>query len=281
MKDKIALVTGASSGIGRATVEALLAAGCTVFATARRMNRLATLASRGARILPLDVTDDVSMRTAVNNILAEVGRIDILINNAGYGCYGSLEDVPMEDARRQFEVNLFGLARLTQLVIPHMRQQRSGRIVNVTSVGAKIYGPLGSWYHASKYGVEGLSDCLRLELKPFGIDVIMVEPAGTLTEWGGIATESLLKNSGHSDYAAAARGTVRILHATENPRYASPPKIVARGILRALQARRPKARYPLGKGARLVVALRKFFSDRMMDGVIRLFLKIPSQPGSG
>ena len=156
MKDKIALVTGASSGIGRATVEALLGEGCTVFATARRMDRLALLASRGARILALDVTDDASMRTAVNTIIAEAGRIDILINNAGYGCYGALEDVPMEQARRQFEVNLFGLARLIQLVIPHMRRQHSGRIINVASIGAKIYEPLGSWYHASKYGVEGL-----------------------------------------------------------------------------------------------------------------------------
>ena len=173
---KTVLITGASSGIGKATTEKLLDDGYTVYASARSTDKLKYLKARGAEILELDVTQDESMKSGVDRIKSECGRLDILINNAGYGSYGALEDVPMEEARHQFEVNVFGLGRLTQLVLPQMREQSFGKIVNITSVGGKIYEPLGSWYHASKFAVEGLSDCLRLELQPFGIDVIIVEP---------------------------------------------------------------------------------------------------------
>ena len=180
--DKTAFVTGASAGIGEATARALLAAGYRVFAGARRLDRMAGLAAAGATLLKLDLTDDVSIVAAVNTIKNEAGRIDVLVNNAGYGSYGALEDVPLDEARRQFEVNVFGLARLCQLVLPTMRAQKSGKIVNVTSIGGKIWEPLGAWYHATKFAVEGMSDCLRMELAPFGVDVIVIEPGAIKTE---------------------------------------------------------------------------------------------------
>jgi len=157
---KTVLITGASSGIGAETVKALLAVGHTVYAGARRLDRMKSLADAGERLLALDVTDDASMTIAVQTILREAGRIDVLINNAGYGSYGALEDVPPEEARRQFDVNIFGLARLTQLVLPTMRAQRSGRIINISSIGGKFGEPFGCWYHATKFAVEGLSDSL-------------------------------------------------------------------------------------------------------------------------
>ena len=168
--NKTAFVTGASAGIGEATARALLAAGYRVFAGARRLDRMAELAAAGATLLKLDLTDDASIVAAVNAIKSEAGRIDVLVNNAGYGSYGALEDVPLSEGRRQFEVNVFGLARLCQLVLPMMRAQKSGKIVNITSIGGKIWEPLGGWYHATKFAVEGLSDCLRVEVARFGID---------------------------------------------------------------------------------------------------------------
>ena len=149
----------------------------------------------------MDVTDEESMRSGVDQILADEGRIDVLVNAAGYGSYGAVEDVPLSEARNQFEVNLFGAARLTQLVLPGMREQHSGTIVNITSMGGKIYTPLGAWYHATKHALEALSDCLRMELKPFGIDVVVIEPGGIRTEWPGIAAEKVRAVSGSGPYA--------------------------------------------------------------------------------
>ncbi len=199
--DRVALVTGASSGIGAATARRLARAGFVVYGAARRLDRLAELSGDGVRPLPLDVTADDSMTAAVEQVLADTGRIDVLVNNAGYGSYGAIEDVPMDEARRQIEVNLFGLARMTQLVIPGMRVRGGGRIVNVTSMGGKITTPFGGWYHASKFAVEGLPDALRTELAPFGIDVVVIEPGGTRTEWGGIAMDTAQAASGDGPYA--------------------------------------------------------------------------------
>src|SRR5512139_4283396 len=173
---RVALVTGGSSGIGECTVRELLDAGFVVYAVARRVERMQALSEAGAHVFAMDVTDDDSMVAGVQRIIDEQGRIDVLVNNAGYGSYGAVEDVPIDEARRQFEVNVFGLARLTQLVTPHMRRRESGTIVNISSIGGKIYEPLGSWYHATKFAVEGLSDSLRVELKPHGIDVVIIEP---------------------------------------------------------------------------------------------------------
>jgi len=266
--NKTAFVTGASAGIGAATAFALLAAGYRVFAGARRLDRMAALAAAGATLIKLDLTDDATIVAAVDAIKNASGRIHILVNNAGYGSYGALEDVPLDEARRQFEVNVFGLARLCQLVLPTMRAQKSGKIVNVTSIGGKIWEPLGAWYHATKFAVEGLSDCLRVEAARFGIDVIVIEPGAIRTEWAGIAREGLLRTSGGSAYAKIAQRHARMLGTAETSRLASPPDVVARTIVRAVSAQRPRTRYATGGGARTLLLLRKILSDRMFDRLI-------------
>jgi NADP-dependent 3-hydroxy acid dehydrogenase YdfG len=266
---KIALVTGASSGIGEATARALMAADYKVFAGARRLDRMAGLAAAGATLLKLDVTDDVSTVAAIEAIKTGAGRLDVLVNNAGYGSYGALEDVPLDEARRQFDVNVFGLARLCQLVLPIMRAQKSGKIVNITSVGGKIWEPLGSWYHATKFAVEGLSDCLRAEVEGFGIDVIIIEPGAIRTEWAGIARDGLLQTSGSGAYAEQAKGHARLLAAADTSSLASPPTVVAKTIVRAVGARRPKTRYATGGGARTILFLRTILPDRMFDRLMR------------
>lgn len=270
---KTVLVTGASSGIGKATAEKLLNDGYVVYASARDIDKLKHLKSKGAEVLELDVTHDESMKLAVDRIIREQGRLDVLINNAGYGSYGALEDVPIEEARHQFEVNVFGLGRLTQLVLPYMREQSFGKIINITSVGGKIYEPLGSWYHASKFAVEGLSDCLRLELKPFGIDVIIIEPGPIKTEWGAIAIEKLMQMSGHTAYATAAQTGAQLLALSHNETVASHPKVIANTISKVLRAKCPKARYAVGTGAALLVTFRKFASDAMMDRLMRFIIQ--------
>jgi NAD(P)-dependent dehydrogenase (short-subunit alcohol dehydrogenase family) len=268
---KTVLVTGASAGIGEETVKGLLGAGYTVYAGARRLDRMQPLAVAGARLLALDVTDDTSLTTAVNTILQEAGRIDVLINNAGYGSYGALEDVPLEEGRRQFDVNLFGLARLIQLVLPTMRAQHSGRIINVSSIGGKLGEPFGSWYHATKFAVEGLSDSLRMELYPFGIDVVVIEPGAILTEWNRIAREGLMKYSGDGAYRDGARAHAKMMASADQGSFPSPPSVVAKTIVKAVQARKPKTRYATGGGASLILFLRRVLSDRAFDATMRMF----------
>jgi len=266
---QVALVTGASSGIGEAIARRLLAGGWTVYAGARRVDRMSPLAQAGARLLDLDVTDDASMVAAVEGILADTGRIDALVNNAGYGSYGAMEDVPLAEGRRQFEVNVFGLARLMQLVAPHMRRQRSGRILNVASMGGKIHEPMGSWYHATKFAVEGMSDCVRMELEPFGVDVVVIEPGAIQSEWNAIARESLLRTSGSTAYAEQARISAGLLAGADKDT-ASPPTVVADSAWLAVTARKPKTRYLMGGGAKLLVGLRWLLSDRAFDRVMRM-----------
>jgi NAD(P)-dependent dehydrogenase (short-subunit alcohol dehydrogenase family) len=185
--DRVALVTGGSSGIGERTAIRLKEAGFTTYAVARRVDRMRDLERAGVGTFAMDVTDDASMTSGIGRIVGEHGRLDVLVNNAGYGSYGAVENVPIDEARRQFEVNVFGAARLTQLVTPGMRERGAGRIINVSSIGGKFYEPLGAWYHATKFAVEGFSDSLRLELAPYGIRVVIVEPGPVRTEWNAIA----------------------------------------------------------------------------------------------
>jgi NAD(P)-dependent dehydrogenase (short-subunit alcohol dehydrogenase family) len=265
---KVALVTGGSSGIGECAVRELLDAGFVVYAVARRVDRMQALADQGAHVFAMDLTDDASMVAGVDRILQEQGRVDVLVNNAGYGSYGAVEDVPIEEARRQFEVNVFGLARLTQLVTPHMRAQGSGRIINLSSIGGKFYEPFGAWYHATKFAVEGFSDSLRMELKPFGIDVVIIEPGPIITEWNAIARDSLLERSGHTDYAPYARRAHRLLKEFDKPGRGSRPEAVARKIRKAATTGRPAARYPVGRGARIITGSRDHLPDRFFDQVV-------------
>lgn len=265
---KIALVTGASAGIGEATVKRLIRDGWTVYAAARRVERMEPLRVLGAELIHLDLTDDASIVAAVATVRAAAGRIDLLVNNAGYGSYGALEDVPMDEARRQVEVNLFGLARLCQLATPLMRAQRSGTIVNVTSIGGKFGEPFGGWYHATKFAVEGLSDCLRMELRPFGIRVVVIEPGAIRTEWGGIAHQSLIERSGSSAYAPWALKHAAMLGSAGDSSLASPPEVVASTIAKAASAGRPRIRYATGGGAGIALFLTRWLPDRWLDGLM-------------
>jgi len=277
---KTVLITGASSGIGEETAKALLAAGYNVYAGARRIERMQSLKAAGAHLLALDVTDEQSMTEAVKTILKETGRIDVLVNNAGYGSYGALEDVPLEEARRQFDVNVFGLARLTQLVLPAMRAQHSGRIVNISSVGGKLGEPFGSWYHATKYAVEGLSDSLRMELHPFaGIDVVVIQPGAVRTEWDGIAADGLLKYSGDGAYREGAHEYAKMMKANYKGSLPSPPSVIAKTILKAVQVSKPKTRYATGGGAKMVLLMRKVLSDRAYDAMMRMFARQTAKVG--
>lgn len=267
---KTVLITGASSGIGEAAALHLAELGYTVYAGARRLERMSDLVDRGIRTKTVDVTDDASMTALVEAIIAETGRIDVLVNNAGYGLYGALEDVPIEEARRQFDVNLFGLARLTQLVLPQMRQQHDGYIVNVSSMGGKIWEPLGSWYHASKFAVEGLSDSLRVEVAEFGIKVVIIQPGTIRSEWSGIAADQLEASSASTPYARQAKLVGAGLRGVDQMRLASGPEVVAEAIAKAVQSPRPRTRYVVGGGARGILLAKRMLPDRGFDKFIQL-----------
>ena len=241
---KVALVTGASSGIGESIAIHLVESGWTVYAVARRVERMAALESRGIIPFAMDVTDDASMVAGVDRIITEQGQIDALVNNAGYGSYGPVEHVPIDEARRQFEVNVFGLARLTQLVTPHMRTRRRGRIVNISSIGGKIYEPLGAWYHATKFAVEGFSDSLRIELAPFGIDVVIVEPGPIISEWNTIARESMVEQSIGTVYEDLARRMAVMFERVDTPRMSSGPRRSPRRCSRRWRPRTPRRATP-------------------------------------
>lgn len=269
---RTALVTGASSGIGADTARLLHERGFTVYAVARRVEAMQDLAQLGVHVFGMDVTDDASVTSGIEEIIAETGRIDVLVNNAGYGSYGAVEDVPQAEARRQFDVNLFGLARLVQLVVPHMRARGSGRIVNVSSIGGKIYEPLGAWYHATKFAVEGLSDSLRIELRPFGIDVVLIEPGPILTEWNAIARANLAKTSAGGAHAQRAASMAKVFENVDAKGRSSKPDLVAHKIVKAATVDHPRARYPVGRSAGTIMRARKLLPDKAMDAVIsRMF----------
>jgi NAD(P)-dependent dehydrogenase (short-subunit alcohol dehydrogenase family) len=274
---KTALITGASSGIGEATALQLAELGYTVYAAARRVDRMSDLADRSVRTRPVDVTDDASMVALVETIIADTGRIDVLVNNAGYGLYGALEDVPIEEARRQFEVNVFGLARLTQLVLPQMRAQHDGYIVNISSMGGKIWEPLGSWYHASKFAVEGLSDSLRVEVAEFGIKVVIIEPGTIRSEWSQIAADTLETTSANTPYARQAKLVGAGLRAVDRLPIAAGPEAVAEVIAKAVQDPKPRTRYPAGGGARGILLAERILPDRGFDRLIQLGYRLAAR----
>jgi len=272
VKDRIVLITGASAGIGRAAAELLLREGYVVYAAARRLERLKELEPLGAKPLSLDVTDESSVKNAVEAVLKAEGRIDILINNAGYGAHGAVEDVPIAEARRQFEVNLFGLARLTQLVLPGMRAQGAGRIINISSVAGKITTPLGGWYHASKHALEAYSDALRLEVGRFGIKVVIIEPGPIQTEWDNTALVNLQKYSGSGPYAPLARRLTGKFRAGYR-KSAPGPAAVAAVILKAARAARPAVRYVVPFQAKAILFLKWLLPDRLLDAAMNFLLK--------
>jgi NAD(P)-dependent dehydrogenase (short-subunit alcohol dehydrogenase family) len=271
---KAVLITGCSTGIGRATAERLAQSGHRVYATARRVATIEDLAAAGCRILPLDVCDEASMKAAVETVETNEGAVGILVNNAGYSQSGAVESLPIERIRRQFETNVFGLVRLTQLALPGMRRQRWGRIVNLSSMGGKLTFPGGGVYHATKHAVEALSDALRFEVAGFGIDVVVVEPGLIRTNFGQAAVASMDAARGaDSPYAAfnaaVAKATADVYHTGPLAMLAGGPEAVAKVIERAISAPRPKPRYTVTASATLLLTQRRLFSDRLWDAFLR------------
>ncbi|MCB9053998.1 MAG: oxidoreductase [Lewinellaceae bacterium] len=265
---KVILITGASSGIGKDMALQLIGEGHTVYGAARRVDKMQSLVDAGGHALEMDVTDEAQAVAGVKRVIEEQGKIDVLINNAGYAVYGAVEDISMEDARRQFDVNIFGLARLTKEVLPHMRAQGSGKVINVSSMGGKVYTPLGAWYHATKHALEGWSDCLRLELAPFNIDVVVIQPGVIATEFGDVMLQPMLDRSVGGPYEKMARSVAGATQDAYERGLSSPPSVITNLVSGAVNSPKPKTRYVAGKWAKPMMFLRKWVSDRMFDKLV-------------
>jgi NADP-dependent 3-hydroxy acid dehydrogenase YdfG len=279
-RSRPALITGCSSGIGHATALRLHSAGLDVYATARRPETLERLAAAGIRTMRLDVTDEHSMRDAVAQIAAEREAVGVLVNNAGFELAGPIEEVPLAEARRLFDTNVFGLARLTQLVVPGMREAGGGRIINLSSVFGRFAVPGNAYYAASKHAVEALSDSLRLELAIFGIHVALIEPTAARTSLNANTTWAGSSAGGPYDNF---RRNLADWHAQT---YAGPPHNiagrlavsaddVAAAITRAATSRHPRARYPVGTLARGLFLLRRWLPGPTFDAFLRTQFPVP------
>jgi short-subunit dehydrogenase len=273
MTRKVVLITGASSGIGRVTAEMFLDKGYIVYGAARSEEKLKYLDKYSdGHYQIMDITDPVMRSKCVEQILNEEGRIDILINNAGYGSFGAVEEVSQDEAKRQFEVNLFGLSEITKLVIPVMRENHSGKIINISSVGGKVWTPLGGWYHASKFALEGLSDCLRNELRDFGIDVVLIEPGAIKSNWADITAHNLLEVSGAGPYQKQARRSAeKYKEMYAEGGIAAESETVAAVIIKAAEKSNPKARYVVPAHAKAMLFFRWLLPDSVYDYFTRKF----------
>lgn len=267
MNRKVIVVTGASSGIGKATALQLIEEGHIVYGVARRVEKMQDLVDAGGHALQMDVTNHDQVKEVMGKVIADNGRIDVLVNNAGYAVYGPIEEVSYEQARRQFEVNIFGLAEVTKAALPSMRENRSGTIINISSVGGKIYTPLGGWYHATKHALEGWSDCLRLEMKEFGVNVVIVEPGAIKTEFD-VAMDQQFGEVENSPYKALKQGMEKVMANAYEPGNYSEPEVIAEVISKAIKAGRPKTRYAAGKMATQTLMGRRWLSDRGFDRMI-------------
>ena len=275
------LITGCSSGIGHSTAEHLAQKGWTVYATARRPDSIADLEGAGCKVLALDVNDEQSMQAAVRTVEEAEGAVGVLVNNAGYSQGGPIEEVALDEVRRQFETNVFGLVRMTQLVLPGMRRQGWGKVVNIGSMGGKLTFPGGGFYHATKYAVEAISDALRFEVQGFGIDVVLVEPGLIVTKFGETAVGSL-SAAGSSDGPYAKFNHVvgkTTQNAYEGPmaKLGGGPETVARAIEKAISRRRAPTRVPVTASARIVMGQRRLFTDRMWDRFLRTQFPVPGK----
>ena len=253
----VALITGASSGIGFDVALRLLEKGYTVYAAARRTELMEEIKRQGGNSIHLDLNDDNSIKSCVNEVLQKEGRIDLLINNAGYGLGGSLEDIPLEKAKQQFEVNVFGMFRIIQLVLPSMRNQKSGKIINVSSMAARFSTPFTGWYHASKYSVEALSDALRLEVKEFGIKVVIVEPGLIKTNWGIIHSDNINKYSSSSAYARHSKDVSDYFrNSYTKSKFITKPETISKLIVKIAFKKNPRPRYLKGKNAHIYIFIK-------------------------
>ena len=273
MASKAILITGCSTGIGRAAAEHLAAKGHTVYATARKLEAVADLEEKGCKTLALDVTSEESMQAAVSTVAQAEGAVGVLVNNAGYSQSGAIESIPLDSVRSQFETNVFGLIRMCQLVLPGMRAQRSGRILNISSMGGRLTFPGGGVYHATKYAVEAVSDALRFEVEAFGVDVVLIEPGLIKTHFADTAVGSVEETESDGAYAkfnhVVSKATAE---AYEGPlsKLGGGPETVARVIEKAIVKRRPRTRYLVTPSARLAVGQRKLVTDRMWDRMMRV-----------
>jgi short-subunit dehydrogenase len=273
---KVALVTGASSGIGEAIAVRLASKGITTYGASRHPLRMSPLEKAGGHPIKIDVADPESIEAGVATIIAESGGVDILVNVAGTALYGSVEEIPLAEARQLFEVNLFGGATLIQKFAAQMRARRSGTIINITSVGGVIASPYGAWYHATKFAFEGLSASLRQELSPFGVDVVVVRPEAIKTGWRAIAGATLLKNSGEGPYAKATQAMHAKYMSPQFDKMVADPNIVADVIERILSAKRPKSVYMVPRMANVLLTMTALMgSDRIRDAFVRKFIGLP------
>ena len=267
---KVILITGASSGMGKDTALRLIQEGHVVYGGARRIEKMQEILDAGGHVLSLDVTDQASIDAAVQTVLAEQHRIDVLWNNAGYSLTGAVETVTYEDAKRQFDVNLFGVAEMTKAVLPSMRAQGKGTIINTSSIGGKMHMPmLQSWYHASKFALEGWSDALRMEVEPFGIDVVLIEPGGVSTEFMEVLSKDLTNRAKGTAYEAETERVAIGLRSANNPKNMSPTTVVTDAVLKIVGAKRPKPRYVVGKNAKSMRFIRSLLNDRSYDRFMR------------
>ena len=274
MTKKVIIVTGASSGMGKDAALRLIKEGHIVYGAARRIDAMGDLVDVGGHAIALDITNGDSITKVVEKVLSEQDKIDILWNNAGYSVTGAVEDVSYEDAKRQFEVNLFGLAEMTKAVLPQMRKQKSGTIINTSSVGGKVYTPLGAWYHASKHALEGWSDCLRIELKPFNIHVVILEPGGIATEFGDVMYKPILERSkggAYEDYSKKIAEKYKEYYSDNSS--LSPPSVISDVMVKIVNSQKPKTRYAVGYMARTTLFLRWLLSDNMFENMILRFYK--------
>jgi NAD(P)-dependent dehydrogenase (short-subunit alcohol dehydrogenase family) len=274
--NKVAIVTGASSGIGKAAAVKFLEMGYTVHAAARRLHAMKDIEAKGAILHQVDLRQSEEINAFVSNVIASSGRVDVLVNSAGYGFFGAVEDVPMAAAKEQLEVNLFAVAQMIQAVLPVMRKQRSGKILNISSTGGKSALPLGGWYHASKFALEGLSDSLRSEVRPFGIDVVVVEPGAVKTEWGGIMVDNLMQTSGAGPYKLMVERLRDTVAGKQVENMSASPQEIGALIARIAETRKPKARYVAPFHAKLILFMNWLLCDKAADWVTGKMLNLPA-----
>lgn len=270
---RVILITGASSGMGKETAKQLIQEGHTVYAVARRIDEMQDLKKMGGHPIKMDVTVEADIDNVVHTIIAEQGKIDVLWNNAGYGLYGSVEDVPLDQARNQFEVNVFGMAAMTQKVVPFMRKAKSGTIINTSSMGGKMYFPMGAWYHASKHAVEGLSDCLRLELMQFNINVVVLEPGFIATEFGSVLLKQFDKIKKDSAYRELMDKIIEGTKKSEESGGNSDPKVISEAISKIVNSKHPKTRYKVGKFSKMMPWMRIYLGDKAFDSIVMSQMK--------
>lgn len=268
MNKKVILITGASSGMGKESAKELIQQGHIVYTVARRIEQMEDLKKIGGFPIQMDVTNENNIQNVIDTILQKEGKIDVLWNNAGFGLYGAVEDIPVADARQQFEVNLFGLAAVTQKVLPQMRNQNFGTIINTSSMGGKMYTPMGAWYHASKHAVEGFSDCLRLELKQFNINVVILEPGIIVTEFGDVMLQNISKFSSKGAYASLTEKLVTATKKMYDSGQGSKTSIISSTISKIVAAKKPKTRYRVGLWAKPMVWLRIYLGDKLFDKIV-------------